>query len=136
MKNEQEENADLFDPSNVPESNWFKFEKVGDKVGGTLVEIKDKPPVGVFSAQRVFTLKKTDGELVNVGISMNKDYIIGRANSAKMGDILGFQFVKEVPSATKGFAPAKSIEVYVKHVEQPREGIDEFDSKKDEDPTK
>ena len=121
----------LFEESNIPESNWFKFEKVGDKVGGTLVEIKDKPAVGVYSAQRVFSLKKLDGEIVNVGISLNKDYIISRANSAKLGDILGFQFVKEVPSVTKGFAPAKSIECYVKHVEQNQstDPLAEFDSK-------
>jgi len=30
-----------------------------------------------------------------------------------MGDTLGFKFEKEVPSATKGNAPAKSIEVYL-----------------------
>ena len=109
--------ADLFDEKNIPESNWFKFEKVGDSVGGILVEVTDKPAKDIFPAQRVYTLKKSDGEMVNVGISMNKDYIIGRANSAKLGDILGFKFVKEVPSATKGFAAAKSIEVFVKHVE-------------------
>lgn len=115
---------DLFSEENIPESNWFKFENVGDKVAGTLVEIKDKPAKDAFPAQRVFTLKKPDGELVNVGISLNKDYIIGRANSAKLGDMLGFSFVKEIPSATKGFSPAKSIEVYVKHIEN-----------KEEDPT-
>jgi hypothetical protein len=117
----------FFSEENVPESNWFKFEKIGDKVMGTLVEIKDKPAVGVYPAQRVFTLKQNDGELVNVGISVNKDYILGRANSAKLGDKLGFAFIKEVPSATKGFAPAKSIEVYVTHVEP--EGVDAFDDK-------
>lgn len=116
----------LFTEENVPESNWFKFQKVGDKVGGTLIEIQDKPAKDVFGPQRVFTLRKSDGELVNVGIPLSKDYIIGRANTAKLGDILGFQFVKEVPSATKGFAAAKSIEVYVKHIEQPKEGLDAF----------
>lgn len=121
--------ADLFNEENVPESNWFKFENVGDKVGGTLVEVKDKAAQGVFGAQRVFTLKKTDDELINVGVPLAKDYIIGRANSAKLGDVLGFAFVKEVPSATKGFAAAKSIEVYVKHVEGA--GIEE-----EVDPTK
>lgn len=108
---------DLCSEENIPESNWFKFEKVGDSVMGLLVEVKDKPAVDVFPPQRVFTLKQKDGELMNVGISLNKDYIIGRANSAKLGDALGFKFVKEVPSATKGFAAAKSIEVYVKHLE-------------------
>lgn len=114
---EENEFAGLFNDENVPESNWFKFEAVGDKVAGNLVEVKDRPAKDVFPASRVYTLKKANGDLVNVSFALNRDYVIGRANSAKMGDILGFQFVKEVPSATKGFAPAKSIEVYVKHVE-------------------
>lgn len=121
---------ELFDEKNIPESNWFKFDKVGDKVSGTLVEIKDKPAVSVYQPQRIFTLKQKDGELVNVGISLNKDYIIGRANSAKLGDTLGFAFIKEVPSATKGFAPAKSIEVYVKHAEPVVVEEDELDPTK------
>lgn len=107
----------VFSDENIPESNWFKFEKVGDKVAGTLVEVKDRPAKPPFGASRAFTLKQADGNLVNVSFELKKDYVIGRANSAKLGDILGFQFVKEVPSQTKGFAPAKSIEVYVKHVE-------------------
>ena len=109
---------ELFNEENIPESNWYKFEKVGDKVAGILVEVKDKPGQGVFGPQRIFSLKKADDSIVNVGIPLSKDYVIGRANSAKPGDMLGFHFVKEIPSATKGFAPAKSIEVYVKHIEQ------------------
>lgn len=105
---------DLFNKDNVPDSNWFKFEKVGDRIGGVLVEVKDKPASGVFGPQRVFSLKLPSGEISHVGISLEKDYVIGRANSAKLGDILGFEFTKETPSQTKGFAPAKSIEVYVK----------------------
>lgn len=133
MADQFEFDDSLYSDENIPESNWFKFEKVGDKVGGVLVETKDKPAKDQFPAQRVFTLKQKDGELVNVGISLNKEYIVGRANAAKMGDTLGFEFKKEVASATKGFAPAKSIEVYVKHVEPT--GIDAFDDKP-EDPTK
>lgn len=127
MSKEKDPIDALFDKENVPESNWFKFEKVGNKVGGTLVEIKDKPAKEAFPAQRVFTLKQADGQLINVGISLDKDYIIGRANSAKLGDMLGFEFTKEIPASKKGFSPAKSIEVYVKHVERVEE---------DEDPLK
>lgn len=119
MTKEKDEFDALFSEENIPESNWFKFTTVGDKVMGTLVEVKDKPAMDVFPPQRVFTLKQKDGELINVGISMNKDYIIGRANSAKLGDLLGFEFKKEIPASKKGFSPAKSIEVYIKHVEQP-----------------
>lgn len=109
---------DLFKDENVPESNWFKFLKVGDQVGGTLVEVQDKPASGVFGPQRVFSLKKPDGEIVHVGIALDKDYVIGRANTARLGDQLGFKFMKEVPSKSPGFAPAKSIEVFVKHTEE------------------
>lgn len=107
---------DIFNEDNIPESNWFKFEKVGDKVAGVVVEIKDRAAKGVFGPSRVWTLKRADDTIVNVSIPLNKDYVIGRANSAKLGDKLGFEFVKEIPSATKGFAPAKSLEVYVKHM--------------------
>lgn len=114
---------DLFSKENIPESNYFKFEKVGDRVSGFLVEVKDKPAKDQFPPQRVYVLKQHDDSLINVGISLNKDYIIGRANTAKMGDLLGFEFMKEIPSATKGFAAAKSIEVYVKHNESNEEAF-------------
>lgn len=115
--------ADLINEENKPESNWFKFEKVGDTIMGYLVEVKDKEGDGDFPPQRVFTLKTKEGDLINVGISLKKDYIIGRANSAKLGDILGFKFEKEIPPSKKGFNAAKSIEVYVKHVD-PAEAAD------------
>jgi len=102
------------------------LEKVGDKVGGVLVGVTDKAGKDQFPAQRVFTLKQSDGTLMNVGISLMKDYVIGRANSAKLGDILGFQFTKEIPPAKKGLNPAKSIEVFVKHIEQSDESSLDF----------
>ena len=109
---------DLFNEENVPESNFFKFEKVGDKVAGILVEVDDKPAKDHFPPQRVFTLKQEDDTFVKVGIPMTKDYVISRAGQAKFGDLLGFEFKKEIPSVTKGFSPAKSIEVYVKHINE------------------
>jgi len=106
---------DLFDEENRAESNWFKFEKVGDTVSGIVVELGDKEASGNFPAQKVWTLKQEDGELINVGVAVHKTYVVSRANTAAMGDELGFKFVKEVPSAKNGHAPAKSIEVFVRH---------------------
>ena len=106
----------LFSEGNIPESNFFKFENVGDKVGGILVESEDKPAKDNFPAQRVFTLKQEDGSFVKVGISLLKSYVISRASQAQFGDLLGFEFKKEIPASVKGFSPAKSIEVYVKHL--------------------
>lgn len=112
---------ELFNEDNVPESNWFKFDKPGDRVSGTLVSMEFKKSNSpALPDQRVFVLKQKDGSLVNVGISMKKDYIIGRTNNIKLDDhdyLVGFEFKKEVASTLgKGYAPAKSIEVYVKQL--------------------
>jgi len=110
------EKDDLIDESNIPKSDWFLFENIGDSVGGTLIDIQDRPAKGMYPPQRVFTLRKKTGETARVGIPLKKDYVIGRANTAKLGDELGFKFIKEIPPTIKGFSPAKSIEVYVRHI--------------------
>jgi hypothetical protein len=107
------EEKDFFTEENVPESNWFKFDKVGDRVMGEVVDIYNKPSKDpMYKDQKVFVMKKQTGELVNVGISVDKDYLIGRTNMVVVGDMLGFEFKKEIPASKKGFKPAKSIEVY------------------------
>lgn len=106
---------ELFNDENVPESNWFKFEKVGDKVSGIVAEnpsVKEDPS-GEFGPQRVFKLQQEDGSIINVGISMKKDYVIQRTNHVRQGDKVGFLFKEEIPASKKGYAPAKSIVPYV-----------------------
>lgn len=108
---------DLFDEKNIPESNWAKFDEVGKTYSGKLVEVKDKEGEGDFPDQRVYVLEQEDGSFINVGISVNRRYVIDRANTAKMGDMLGFKYEKDIEPKTKGYNPAKSIQVYVKHTE-------------------
>src|SRR3990167_4584715 len=115
MAKEPQTKEDLWNEENIPSSNFFKFDKIGARVSGNLVAVEDKPGKDGFGPQRVFSLKQEDGSIFKVGISLAKDYVIGRANSAKMGDLVGFEYKKDVPSTRgKGFAAAKSIEVYVK----------------------
>lgn len=104
---------DIFDQENVPPSNWFKFEEVGDRISGELLEIQDRPAKDQFGESRVFTLRTKDGGIWMVSIPIAKTYVIGRAARAELGDTLGFEFKKEIASSTKGFAPAKSLEVYL-----------------------
>ena len=113
-------NEDIFNPENKPDSNWFKMEKVGDKVSGTLVETPrlKKDTSGDFGDQRVFSMQQADGSVLNYGVRMDKDYIISRTNRLRQGDKVGFEFVKEIPAAKKGHHPAKSIEVYVVYTEE------------------
>lgn len=105
---------DLFDPDNIPESAWFKFDKVGDRCSGVVVSIAEKPERDGMPAQRVFGLQQEDGSILNVGLKKNSDYLMGKTNLVKVGDMLGVEFKKEIPAKKKGYHPAKSIEVYVK----------------------
>jgi len=128
MSIENIEEKDLFNEENIPESNWFKFEKVGDKVMGEVVEVfikKSSDPM--FADQRVFVLKQKDGSLINVGIKITSDYLMGRTNMVMPGDVVGFEFKKEIPPSKKGFKPAKSIEVYVRKGEPKSDAEKVFD---------
>lgn len=109
---------DLFNEENIPPSNWMKFEKVGDKVSGIFVEKRETLEKNNMPAQFVYVLKQKDGTMMNVGISKTKDYVNLRANGARFGDLLGFEFQKEIPATVKGHNPAKSIEVFIKATPQ------------------
>ncbi len=101
-----------FSADEKAEAQWAKFDRIGARYSGVVEEVYEKPGQDAFPAQRVFVLKQSDGEIINVGISMNKDYVIQRTNRVQPGDKLGFEYTKDIPASTKGYAPAKSIEVY------------------------
>lgn len=109
---------DIFNDDNKPKSNWFKMEKVGDKVAGTILDIFEKEGDGDFPAQRVFEIEQEDGEAVFYGISLENKYLAPRTKRLRVGDEVGFRFEKEIPAKKKGYSPAKSIEVFVKYTEE------------------
>ena len=111
---------DIFDDNNIPNSNWFKFDKVGDKIGGTVVSRRDKAAVGTMPAQITFVLKNVSGIMegveinedeMNVGVKDN-DFFRPRLSKVQPGDKLGFHFKEEIPSRIKGNHPAKSIQPF------------------------
>ena len=106
------EKDDFFSDENIAQSNWFSFEKIGDSIKGTLIATRHQLGKDQYPDQKVYELKTEEG-IWNVGISVNKNYIIDRMRNVKLGQIVGFMFKDEIPSKTKGYAPAKSIEVYV-----------------------
>jgi len=115
-KDKKTEEADIFDDANrLPRDmaeGWFRFEKVGDKVGGEIADIFEMPERDTMPAQRCFTLKTDDG-LINVGLKRTA-YILSRTDALQMGDVLGIKFEKEIPPKTKGFHPAKSMVIFSK----------------------
>jgi hypothetical protein len=105
--------SDLFKSENKAKSNWFQFNKVGDSVSGVLIGKRHQDGVAPYPDQEVYELRQADGSVVNVGMSVNKRYVLDRMRNVKMGQEVGFKFEKEIPSKTKGMQAAKSIEVYV-----------------------
>lgn len=99
-----------FDGGAEVQSNWFKFEKVGDGIKGTLLSKRLQKGTAPFPDQMVYEIQNDEG-VFNVGISVNKAGTIQRLNNCKLGEIIGILFEKEGEPSTKGFAPAKFLKV-------------------------
>lgn len=115
---------DLFNKENEAQSNWAKFNKVGDRFSGILVGTSDQSEKGIYKAQRVYDLEQEDGSILRIAIPVSKEGTIARANSARMGDTLGFEFSEEISPKEKGLAPAKALKVYIAK-KSPESGSDE-----------
>ena len=105
----------IFDDGNkqVPLSNFFKFENVGDKVSGILINKQRKEGSGAFPAQMIYTLRQEDGEEVKVGISEKKLGVIEVLDPVEMGTKVGFKFSAQLEPKQPGYKGAKCIDVYV-----------------------
>ena len=107
--------SDVFDENNhrVPSSNFFKFENVGDKVSGVLINKQRKEGQGAFPAQMIYTLKKSEGEEVKVPISETKMGTIEILDPVELGTMVGFKFSEQLKPSQPGYKGAKCIDVYV-----------------------
>jgi len=119
---------------NEVQSNWVKFNMpMEDKIFGTLIakrQMKSSIPgkegedVNVYDMQAdTGSFHEADekkvvlptpivinaGEIWSVG---GKAGIDAQMRNIKVGQKIGFKFIDEKPSKTKGFAPAKNIRVY------------------------
>jgi len=107
--------SDIFDDGNKAEfvSNFFRFDKVGDKVSGVLMDVVDKEASGAFKAQKIYTLKQEDGTDVKVSISVTKQGTIDMLKSAAIGQLVGIKFAKEIKASQPGFKPTKALDVFL-----------------------
>lgn len=126
--------VDDFDSANEVQSNWIKFNVVGeDKVMGTLISVrtvKSQIPGQESKDVKVYDIKADYGSFHNVDEAKQvipeavnvdpesmwsiggKDIIDRQMINVKIGQKVGFKFTEQVPSKTKGFAPAKIIKVF------------------------
>ncbi len=111
-KTEIQDEADVFTTGEKlardSAEGWFAFTKVGDRIGGVVRDMYERPGNGAFQAQRVFILEKKDGSLWNVGLKRT-NYTLTRTDNLQIGDELGVTFEKEIPAKVKGHHPAKSL---------------------------
>jgi hypothetical protein len=125
---------DDFTEDDKPQSTWAKLEKPGDKVFGQLLEVSEKKSNNPeFEDQRVFVIKQANGEIVNYGVKMSKDYLIQRSNTLgndlmKYDIKIKFELVKLIKARIKGHHDAKSIEIFVKKTAKPLDAQEEFDN--------
>lgn len=132
MNNENE--AKDFDSGNEVTSNWLKWNVVGeDKVMGTLTAkrtMKSTIPGKEGDLVNIYDLKADYGSfhvtddakaVVAEPITIEPEtmWSIGGTNvidrqmtNIKVGQKVGFKYAEQVPSKTKGFAPAKIIKVF------------------------
>ncbi len=112
-----------FSAEHIPQSNWFKFEKVGDSIKGTLRSHTVKPGNAGFGDQHVYELSRVeingvadeDTEAVyNIGIKKTpSDFVANKLKKAQIGQRIGMVFEKEIPPSQKGYKAAKSITPYI-----------------------
>ena len=104
----------IFDnPDNRMSNKSFKWEKIGDKLEGTLVGkrsviIQDNNDNNV--EKLIYEIKTPDGEFWNV---WDKPSIRTQVERVKLGQIIGFEFVEERPNKRNpGLNKAKIIQVW------------------------
>ena len=116
---------DLFGADNLAQSNWFKFENVGDIVKGTIVKVTVKPAADPFPEQTVYELTNAsswvceivDGmpknakleEVWDIFVASSKNFVNSRLSKVQAWDIIWMAFTESIKSKKAWFAPAKSI---------------------------
>lgn len=102
-------------PRDLAWSNWQKFEKVGDRAQGYIVDAFYRKADGMFKEQRGITLRQTDGTFINVGIK-RLGFVLAHTDNLRIGDPLTVELTELIPSKTKGYNPTKQFAFYGKNL--------------------
>lgn len=108
---------DLVSDDNKPESNWFKFKKVGDEVRGVFLDSQEVGGTGGMPDQVVYEILTKEKDEVKVGIAKSKKYVIDAMKKVRKGDLVCFKFEKTIPAKQKGYNDSKVIQPYIKFTE-------------------
>lgn len=98
-------------PSSKAWSNWYKAEKIGDKVQGYIRDVFYRKAEGIYKDARGITLEQPDGSLINVSIK-RLDFILSKTDGLRLGDPLTVVFEEELPAKKTGHNPTKQFGYY------------------------
>lgn len=99
----------IFTEENKATFNWWKKEKFGDKIEGTLTDIRRQINQLSGKEQTIYELLSAEEEIWLVGGSVGID---AQMKNVKLGQIVGFEYIKEIPNKKKGLNPIKVVQCY------------------------
>jgi len=99
----------IFNDTNKVKSNWAKWNAVGDEIAGTFVSKREVMNRASGMMQWVYELLLDDDSVWNVG---GKPAVDAQMRNIKLGQIICFRFMEEVPSKVTGRNATKIIQVF------------------------
>ena len=102
-------------PRDIAWTNWAKFEKVGDRAQGYIMDVFYRKADGMFKEQRGITLKQPDGDYINVGIK-RLGFVLAKTDNLRLGDPLTVELTELIPSKTKGYNATKQFSFFGKNL--------------------
>jgi len=101
--------VDIFAETTPESGEFFKFEKVGDKIQGTYISMSQS--IDTFqNNQNVYLIKDSAGKIWNVAFRESNVIVNERMKAISLGQIVGFSFDEERPG--KMGNKAKIIRIY------------------------
>lgn len=123
---------DIFGQDNEVRSSWIKWGKIGDKIAGTLVSVRQMEsqlPGKKGEMVNIYEILASGGEFHDINdkviaeeatvIEEGQLWLVGGGlgldnamRNIKLGQKIGIKFTEEKPTKTKGFNPTKVKKVY------------------------
>jgi len=101
--------VDIFAETTPESGEFFKFEKIGDKIQGTYISMSQS--IDTFqNNQNVYLIKDSAGKIWNVAFRESNVIVNERMKAISLGQIVGFSFDEERPG--KMGNKAKIIRIY------------------------
>jgi hypothetical protein len=104
-------NLDIFKIGGAVMGTFKKFEKVGDQVQGTYIDLSEGRD-SYENEQVIVTLRDSEGANWKVGIKKTNTILLDQVNKLNLGQIVGFRFDEQKASKRNPGKMANIIRLY------------------------